>query len=255
MPTDLDRLAPIDDDGRLRAVLETPQGSRHKLKYLAEDQTFEVSITLPAGMSMPFDFGFFPGTKAADGDPLDVLVLMDGPAYPGVVVAVRLLGVIEAEQSDDGGEAYRNDRLIAVAHGSTERGNLRRLSDLDDTLADPDRDLLRDLRSPDRQVVPPDRSTRRAGCQTPPGRGAHQLVIRRPLASSGLAPSRTGAEDDGDPARDIGHPPAMARPAANSRRSRAGDRLQALHRRRSLGRHDHDAGLSTVVAVEPVAVR
>ena len=85
-------------------------------------------------MSMPFDFGFFPRTKAADGDPLDVLVLMDGPAYPGVVVAVRLLGVIEAEQSEDGGKPYRNDRLIAVAEGSTERGNLRRLSDLDETL-------------------------------------------------------------------------------------------------------------------------
>jgi inorganic pyrophosphatase len=85
-------------------------------------------------MSMPFDFGFFPGTRASDGDPLDVLVLMDGPAYPGVVAAVRLLGVIEAEQSEDGGEPYRNDRLIAVAEGSTERGELRRLSDLDDSL-------------------------------------------------------------------------------------------------------------------------
>jgi inorganic pyrophosphatase len=134
VPRDLIRLAPTDEEGRLRAVLESPQGSRHKLKYLADDQTFEVSTTLPAGMSMPFDFGFFPGTKAADGDPLDVLVLMDGPAYPGIVVAVRLLGVIEAEQSDDGGEPYRNDRLIAVADGSTERGELRRLSDLDDTL-------------------------------------------------------------------------------------------------------------------------
>jgi inorganic pyrophosphatase len=85
-------------------------------------------------MTMPFDFGFFPGTKAADGDPLDVLVMMDGPAYPGVVVNVRLLGVIEGEQSDDGEQPYRNDRLIAVAEGSTERGDLRRLSDLDDSL-------------------------------------------------------------------------------------------------------------------------
>jgi inorganic pyrophosphatase len=134
VPRHLERLAPVDDHGHLRAVLETPQGCRHKLKHLPGDSTFEVSTTLPAGMSMPFDFGFFPRTKAADGDPLDVLVLMDGPAYPGVVVAVRLLGVIEAEQSEDGGKPYRNDRLIAVADGSTERGNLRRLSDLDETL-------------------------------------------------------------------------------------------------------------------------
>jgi inorganic pyrophosphatase len=130
----LDRLARLDDEGRLRAVLETPQGSRHKLKYLPDDRTFEISSTLPAGMVMPFDFGFFPGTKAADGDPLDVLVIMDAPAFPGVVVAVRLLGVIEAEQSEGGGAPFRNDRLIAVAEGSTQRGDLRRLTDLDDGL-------------------------------------------------------------------------------------------------------------------------
>jgi inorganic pyrophosphatase len=130
----LDALEPVDDKGNLRAVLETPQGSRHKLKYEPDMHAFKMSNTLPAGMFMPFDFGFFPGTKAADGDPLDVLVLMDAPAYPGVVVGVRLLGVIEAEQSDDGGEPYRNDRLIAVAEGSTERGDLRRLTDLDDSL-------------------------------------------------------------------------------------------------------------------------
>lgn len=130
----LDRIPQHDDEGRLQAVLETPQGCRHKLKYVPAQRTFAVSSTLPAGMSMPFDFGFFPGTKAADGDPLDVVVLLDAPAYPGVTVAVRLLGVIEAEQSEGGGKPYRNDRLIAVAEGSTERGNLRRLSDLDDNL-------------------------------------------------------------------------------------------------------------------------
>jgi inorganic pyrophosphatase len=132
--TSLDRLPLHDDEGRLRAVLETPQGSRHKLKYEPSEGCFSISSTLPAGMSMPFDFGFFPQTLAADGDPLDVLVLLDGPAYPGVTVGVRLLGVIEAEQSEAGEKPYRNDRLIAVAEGSTERGNLHRLSDLDDSL-------------------------------------------------------------------------------------------------------------------------
>jgi inorganic pyrophosphatase len=130
----LDRVDPTDDEGRLRAVLETPQGSRHKLKYDPDEGSFSIGSTLPAGMSMPFDFGFFPGTRAADGDPLDVLVLLDAPAWPGVTVAIQLLGVIEAEQSENGGRPYRNDRLIAVAEGSTERGELRRLSDLDDAL-------------------------------------------------------------------------------------------------------------------------
>ncbi|MFL5778887.1 MAG: inorganic diphosphatase [Chloroflexota bacterium] len=131
---DLTRLDPLDDQGTLRVVLESPQGSRNKLKYVPRDRAFKVSASLPAGMTFPFDFGFFPSTSAEDKDPLDVLVLMDAPAYPGVIVTVRLLGVIEAEQSDDGGEPYRNDRLIAVAEDSSERGDLHKLSDLDDQL-------------------------------------------------------------------------------------------------------------------------
>ena len=129
-----ERLAPIDEDGHVRVVLESPQDSRNKLKYEPETDAFELSASLPAGMAFPFDFGFFPGTKAPDGDPLDCLVIMDAPAYPGVVVTVRLLGVIEAEQTDGDSKPFRNDRLIAVAEGSTERGELRRLSDLDDAL-------------------------------------------------------------------------------------------------------------------------
>jgi inorganic pyrophosphatase len=133
--TRLDRLSP-GKAGELRAVLESPQGSRNKLKYRARDGAFEITASLPAGMAFPFDFGFIPGTKAADGDPLDVLVLMDAPAYPGVLVTIRLLGVIEAEQSEDGGAPYRNDRVIAIAEGSTERGEVRRLSDLDSHLVE-----------------------------------------------------------------------------------------------------------------------
>ena len=130
----LDRIPQSDDKGRLRAVLETPQGCRNKLKYEPEIRTFSVTASLPAGTEFPFDFGFIPRTRAADGDPLDVLVLMDAPAHPGAVVPIRVLGVIEAEQSDGGGRPYRNDRLVAVADGSTERGRLRRLTDLDEQL-------------------------------------------------------------------------------------------------------------------------
>jgi inorganic pyrophosphatase len=132
--TRLDRIDPIGPEGNLRAVIETPQGSRHKLKFSPGVEGFEIDSTLPAGMSFPFDFGFFPQTKAADGDPLDVLVLMDGPAYPGTVVEVQLLGVMEADQTEEDGQTVRNDRLVALARGSTERGALHSLKDLDPTL-------------------------------------------------------------------------------------------------------------------------
>jgi inorganic pyrophosphatase len=128
---DLHELAPFDHRGRPRAVIESPQGSRNKLKYEPGLGTFRVTASLPAGMSFPFDFGFFPRTRSADGDPLDVLVLMDAPAYPGVAVTVRLLGVIEGRQTEHHARPYRNDRLIAIADGSTERGDLHRLADMD----------------------------------------------------------------------------------------------------------------------------
>jgi inorganic pyrophosphatase len=115
---------------KLRAVIETPQGSRNKLKFDHELGAFRISQSLPSGMSFPFDFGYFPDTHAEDGDPLDVLVLMDGPGYPGVYVDVRLLGVIEAEATEDG-RTVRNDRLIAIAEGTHERGDLHDLADID----------------------------------------------------------------------------------------------------------------------------
>ena len=54
-------------------------------------------------MIFPYDFGFIPSTKADDGDPLDVLLLLDDPAPMGCIVRVRAIGAIEAEQREDGG--------------------------------------------------------------------------------------------------------------------------------------------------------
>ena len=84
-------------------------------------------------MTFPYDFGFLPQTLAADGDPLDVLLLMDEPAYPGVVVRSRLIGVIEGEQVE-GKKTNRNDRLLAVADANHLYANIRRWQDLPRTL-------------------------------------------------------------------------------------------------------------------------
>jgi inorganic pyrophosphatase len=73
-------------------------------------------------MTFPYDFGFIPSTLAEDGDPVDVLVLMDEPAFPGCVLSCRPVGVIEGEQKDKKGKE-RNDRIIAVekdAHTFTD---------------------------------------------------------------------------------------------------------------------------------------
>jgi inorganic pyrophosphatase len=80
-------------------------------------------------MTFPYDFGFLPQTLAADGDAIDVLLLMDEPAFPGIAVRARLIGVIEGEQID-GKKKIRNDRLVAVADANHMYANIRRLKDL-----------------------------------------------------------------------------------------------------------------------------
>ena len=78
----------------------------------------------------PYDFGFIPGTKAPDGDPVDVLVLSDEPMFPGCEVECRLIGVIQAKQREKG-KQNRNDRIVAVAAGSVLYAGINELSDLE----------------------------------------------------------------------------------------------------------------------------
>lgn len=88
------------------------------------------SAVVACSMIFPYDSGFIPGTKAEDGDALDVLVLSDEPMFPGCEVECRLVGVLKAEQKEKGKE-NRNDRIIAVAEGSILYGGIQQLSDLD----------------------------------------------------------------------------------------------------------------------------
>src|ERR1051326_734626 len=113
----------------LDVVIETPKGSRNKYAYDEKARCFRLSKVLAEGMMFPYDFGFVPGTRSEDGDPLDVLVLMDEPTFPGCVVECRLIGVLQAKQEEEGG-MKRNDRLIAVANASQTYADIRELSDL-----------------------------------------------------------------------------------------------------------------------------
>ena len=122
------------DSGALNVVIETPKGSRNKYDFAPRLGVFELGGVLPAGHSFPFDFGFIPGTVGGDGDPLDVLVLMDEPVFTGCLVRARLVGVIEAEQTECDGETTRNDRLIAVSIDSKIYAEIKSLNDLNETL-------------------------------------------------------------------------------------------------------------------------
>jgi inorganic pyrophosphatase len=100
-------------DGSINVVIETPRASRTKYAYDPDTGLFLAKKLLPFGYAFPFPFGFIPSTRGGDGDPLDVLVITDADLLIGTLVRVRLLGVIEAEQSA-AGRTVRNDRLLAV---------------------------------------------------------------------------------------------------------------------------------------------
>lgn len=115
--------------GNYNAIIETPRGSRNKFKFNEKHGVFALSSVLPAGAVFPFDFGFLPSTRGEDGDPLDVLVLLDESTAMGCLVPVRLVGVIEAEQTEQG-KTKRNDRLISVAAASHLYKDIQSLEDL-----------------------------------------------------------------------------------------------------------------------------
>jgi inorganic pyrophosphatase len=126
-------LNPFSKTRELHVFIDTPKGSRNKYKYDTEQSLFKLAGVLPAGAVFPFDFGYVPSTEGGDGDPLDLLVLMDEPAFVGCLVPSRLIGLIEAEQTEDG-KTTRNDRLIAVAANARGHKDLQRLDQLNDNL-------------------------------------------------------------------------------------------------------------------------
>ena len=132
----LEELKPFDETGDLNVIVETPKGSRNKYGFDEKLKLFKLNGVLPAGHSFPFDFGFIPNTRGGDGDPLDVLVLMDEPAFAGCLIPARLIGVIEAEQTERSGAVERNDRLVAVAANSHAHADIKSINDLNETLVD-----------------------------------------------------------------------------------------------------------------------
>jgi inorganic pyrophosphatase len=122
-----------DDKSTVQVVVETPKGSRNKYAFDRNQRVFTLTKVLPAGMAFPYDFGFVPSTKAEDGDPVDVLVLMDEPAFAGCVLTCRLIGIIEGEQSEgkkNGKKKIRNDRLVAVEQGNHSYAAIHHIDDL-----------------------------------------------------------------------------------------------------------------------------
>lgn len=118
----------------LDIVIETPRGCRNKYSYDEELKAFKLRKILPAGAVFPFDFGYIPDTKNEDGDPLDVLVIMDEPAYPGCIIECRIIGMLKARQTERDGKAVQNERLVGVSIVSHTYNDIHQIGDLNENV-------------------------------------------------------------------------------------------------------------------------
>jgi len=134
---DLRHLPARAADGAIHVVVESPRGATVKLKYDPELGVMTVARALPLGLAYPYDWGFVPGTCAADGDPVDALIAWDAASFPGTVVRCRAIGVVKLEQDlKGGGGRIRNDRLILLPVKYERAAPVHDVADLPERLRD-----------------------------------------------------------------------------------------------------------------------
>ena len=114
-----------------RVIVESPRGASAKLKFDPACDAMTLSRPLPSGLTYPHDWGFIPGTRMADGDPLDAMLLWDTPSFPGVVIPCRALGVVKIDQRKAKGSGReRNDRVMAMPLKAPRFDHLREVRNL-----------------------------------------------------------------------------------------------------------------------------
>ncbi len=114
-------------DGWVEAMVEIPRGSRNKYEYDHERHVFKLDRVLYSSVHYPTDYGFIPGTLGGDGDPLDVLVIVEEPNFPGCHVRMRPIGTLV--MTDENGE---DEKILGVLVDDPRFGRIHDLKDLDE---------------------------------------------------------------------------------------------------------------------------
>src|SRR5882672_6440505 len=109
----------------VNAVIEIPRGQTNKYEYDKELHVFRLDRNLYSPVHYPGDYGFIPSTLSDDGDPLDVLVLVDAPSFTGCVMTVRPIGFLEMVDQGQGDE-----KVLAVGTNNPIFSDVRDCEDL-----------------------------------------------------------------------------------------------------------------------------
>lgn len=112
---------------KINVVIEIPRGSHHKYEYDEEMHEIKLDRVLHSSVFFPTDYGFVPETRGDDGDHLDVLVIISEPAFPGCVMKVRPIGVLD--MADDKGQDWK---IVAICDTDPRLTNVNSLEDLDE---------------------------------------------------------------------------------------------------------------------------
>jgi inorganic pyrophosphatase len=124
---DLSRIPAQTEPGVINVLIEIPAGSKNKYEFDKAMGAFILDRVLFSSVQYPYDYGFVPNTLADDGDPLDGMVLMDQPTFPGCVIAARPIGMLEMI---DGGD--RDEKILCVP---VEDPRFAKVHSLDDIAA------------------------------------------------------------------------------------------------------------------------
>jgi inorganic pyrophosphatase len=122
---DLSRIPAQPKPHLLNVLIEIPAGSKNKYEFDKDLQAFALDRVLYSSVQYPYDYGFVPNTLADDGDPLDGIVLMDQPTFPGCVIAARPIGMLEMV---DGGD--RDEKILCVPDKDPRFANVKSLADV-----------------------------------------------------------------------------------------------------------------------------
>jgi inorganic pyrophosphatase len=119
----------MDDQDPLLCVVEIPRGGRNKYEYDQELGAIKLDRFISASVVYPTDYGYIPETLAPDGDPLDVLVCVSEPTFPGCVVPAKVIGLFK--MSDEKGP---DDHVVCVPLNDPGWNYLEEVDDLPEQL-------------------------------------------------------------------------------------------------------------------------
>lgn len=123
---DLSRIPAQPKPGLINVLVEIAAGSKNKYEFDKDLNAFALDRVLYSSVKYPYDYGFIPNTLADDGDPLDGMVIMDEPTFPGCVITARPIGMLEMI---DGGD--RDEKILCVPDKDPRYAQVKSLKDID----------------------------------------------------------------------------------------------------------------------------